>query len=143
MSTLGNRSTQGIITRLARNNCASPDAKPKLGTILAIAVLKRDLKNVDLGRIQPWARFARQNSPADRPYGVPFLIAQNDKDVIVGASVTKGFARRLCRAGGQVRYLNVAGKGHETTAADSATTTLDWIDARFAGKPAQTNCGRI
>jgi len=143
LASLGNRSTQGIIQRLARNNCASPNAKPKLGTIVAIAVLRRDLKNVDLGKVQPWARFAKQNSPASRPYGVPFLIAQNEQDAIVAASVTKGFARRLCRAGGTVRYLSVVGKGHETTAADSAATTLDWINARFAGARAPTSCDNL
>ncbi len=143
LSTLGGKSTQGIITRLARNNCASPNAKPKLGTILGVAILRRDLKNVDLGRIAPWSRIARDNSPTARPYGVPFLIAQNDKDVIVGASVTKAWTRRLCRAGGQVFYLNVTGKGHETTAADSAQQTLDWLDARFDGRRAENNCDRI
>ena len=32
---------------------------------------------------------------------------------------------------------------HETSAADSAGTTLDWIDARFARTPAPSDCGRI
>ena len=111
--------------------------------MLGILVLRRDLKNVDLGRIQPWARIARENSPAARPYGVPFLIAQNPNDAIVGAAVTKDFAHRLCRAGGTVHYVTISGKGHETSAADSARPTLDWIDARFAGRPARSDCARL
>ncbi len=140
LSGLGGKSTQGVIRRLAQNNCVVLGAKPKLGTVLGVMVLRRDLKNVDLGRIQPWARIASENSPSARPYGVPFLIAQNPDDAIVAANVTQDFARRLCRAGGTVRYVSISGKGHETSAADSKDVTLDWIDARFAGRPAPNNC---
>ena len=143
LATLGNRSTQGVITRLAQNNCIVLGKKPKLGTMLGVLVLKRDLKNVDLGTIQPWARISRQNSPAPRDYGVPFLIAQNPKDVIVGPAVTMAFTRKLCRTGARVRYISISGQGHETSARDTTAETLNWIDARFAGKPVRSDCGRI
>ena len=143
LATLGNRSTQGVITRLARNNCITLGAKPKLGTVLGVLVLRRDLKSVDLGRIQPWARIARENSPSDRPYGVPLLIAQNPGDVIVAPSVTHDFARRLCRGGATVRWVPITGEGHQTSARDTVAVTLDWIDARFAGRPAPSDCGRF
>jgi hypothetical protein len=32
---LGKPSTQGVITRLAKNNCVKLGAKPKMGTMLA------------------------------------------------------------------------------------------------------------
>ncbi len=143
LSTLGNRSTQGVITRLAQNNCITLNKKPKLGTMLGVLVLRRDLKNVDLGTIQPWARISRQNSPAARDYGVPFLIAQNPRDVIVGPAVTMAFTRKLCRNGARVRFISITGQGHETSARDTTAPTLDWIDARFAAKAAQSDCGRI
>ena len=143
LATLGNRSTQGVISRLAQNNCIELGKKPKLGTMLGVLVLRRELKNVDLGTIQPWARIARQNSPAARGYGTPFLIAQNPKDVIVAPAVTLAFARKLCRNGGRVRYLSITGQGHETSARDTTGLTLDWIDARFAGQPARNDCGKI
>lgn len=143
LSTLGKRSTQGVIARLAQNNCIVLGAKPKLGTMLGVLVLRRDLKNVDLGRIQPWARISRDNSPSPRNPGVPILIAQNPKDVIVSAPVTQAFARKLCRTGAKLRYIAISGQGHETSAKDTAGVTLDWIDARFAGQPARSDCGRI
>ena len=143
LSTLGKRSTQGVITRLAQNNCVVLGAKPKLGTMLGVLVLRRDLKNVDLGRIQPWARISRDNSPSARDPGVPMLIAQNPKDVIVSPAVTQAYARKLCRAGAKLRYMTINGQGHETSAKDTAGATLDWIDARFAGRPAPNDCGRI
>ena len=132
-----------MITRLAQNNCIVLGAKPKLGTMLGVLVLRRDLKNVDLGRIQPWARISRDNSPSSRDPHAPMLIAQNPKDVIVSPAVTQVYARKLCRSGARLRYISIVGQGHETSAKDSATATLDWIDAGFAGRPARSDCGKI
>jgi pimeloyl-ACP methyl ester carboxylesterase len=143
LATLGKQTTQGVIMRLAQNNCIVLGAKPKLGTMLGVLVLRRDLKNVDLGRIQPWARISRDNSPSARDPGVPVLIAQNPKDVIVGPAVTQAYARKLCRNGARLRYVTISGQGHETSAKDTAGTTLDWIDARFAGRQAVSDCSRI
>jgi len=143
LATLGRRPTQGVITRLAQNNCVVLGQKPRLGTVLRVMVLRRDLKTVDLGRIQPWARIARTNSPAIRDPGVPMLIAQNPDDVIVGPAVTRAHARALCRAGARIRWIDVAGQGHETTARDSTTATLDWLDARFTGSRAPSDCATI
>jgi acetyl esterase/lipase len=141
LSTLGGRQTQGIITRLSENNCITLDAKPKLGTVLGVIALRRDLRNVDLGRIQPWARHARENSVSFAPIAAPILIAQNPKDVIVSPTVTRQFARQACAAKKRVRWIDIAGKGHETSAKDSAAATLEWIADRFAGRRAPTNCG--
>lgn len=144
LRTLGSKSTGDLIDRLARNNCVTLGAKPRLGTIVGVAVLRTRLKNVDLGRISPWKDIARDNSPAARDYGVPFLIAQNDADVIVAPSVTKDFVRKLCRTGASLRYISInSAGGHPTSAADSADVTLNWIDARFAGERAPSDCGSI
>lgn len=143
LSTLGNKSTAGVITRLAQNNCVTLGKNPKLGMMLGILVLRRDLKNVDLGRIQPWARLARQNSPSAN-MTVPMLIAQSTKDAIVGANVTHAYAQRLCRNNVRVRYVTMETPGgHATSAKDSAETTLNWIDARFAGRPPRNDCGKF
>ena len=143
LATLGKKSTQGVISRLARNNCVRLGAKPKLGTMLGVVVLRRDLRNVDLGSIQPWAGLARTNSPAAAPNGAPFLIAQNPADAIVAPAVTRKFARDLCRAGAVVLYADIKGKGHETSAADVKDVAFEWIAARFAGSTAPNNCGRF
>lgn len=143
LSTLGRKQTQGIITRLAENNCITPGAKPRLGTMIGVAVLRRDLRNVDLGRIRPWAGYARANSVDARPIQVPLLIAQNPKDVIVAPAVTRQFARTACALGKRVRWIDISGEGHQTSAKDSAAVTLDWIDNRFAGLGARSDCGKF
>jgi acetyl esterase/lipase len=141
LRTLGSKSTGDLIDRLARNNCVTLGAKPRIGTMVGVAILRARLKNIDLGRISPWKDIARDNSPVPRDYGVPFLIAQNDADVIVAPEVTKDFVRKLCRNGARLRYVSINSTGgHPTSAADSATETLDWIDARFAGASAPSDC---
>lgn len=143
LSSLGGRQTQNIITRLAENNCVTLDAKPRLGTIIGVAVLRRNLRNVDLGRIRPWAGFARANSVNAAAIPVPMLIAQNPRDVIVAPAVTRQFARNACVQRKRVRWIDINGAGHQTSAKDSASMTLDWIDNRFAGLGARSDCGRI
>lgn len=143
LRTLGRPATGALIGRLARNNCVELGAKPRLGTIIGVAMLRRDLRGVDLGRIQPWARIARENSVAAISPGVPVLIGQNPRDTIVGPGITQDYVRRLCRTGARVRSISIVGEGHATSARDSARETLDWIDARFAGARAPSDCGRI
>ncbi len=144
LRTLGNKSTAGLITRLARNNCISLTAKPKLGTVIGIVALRRQLKGVDLGKISPWAELARDNSVAVRDYGAPFFIAQNQADVIVSPAITKEFVLKMCRAGARLRFVPMTTPGgHPTSAADSTEAMLDWLDARFAGDRAPSDCGSI
>ena len=141
---LGNKPTGDLINRLGRNNCVTLGAKPRIGTIVGIAILRARLKKVDLGRISPWNDIARDNSPAARDYGVPFLIAQNDRDTIVAPDVTRAFVRKLCRDNARLRYVVITSEGgHPTSAADSATETLDWIGSRVAGEQAPSDCSRL
>ena len=143
LSSFGNRTTQGIMTRLARNNCVELDMKPKLGMVLGIGALSGRLKTIDLGRIEPWASLARRNSPSRTGFGVPLLIAQNPKDDLVAPAVTRAYVKGLCRARNRVRWIDIIGEGHATSAKDSAAATLAWIGDRFAGTPAPSDCGKI
>jgi acetyl esterase/lipase len=142
LSSLGNRTTQNIIRRLAENNCTT-GARPKLGAIIGVSVLRRNLRNVDLGQMKPWSGYARSNSVDASAIRVPMLIAQNPRDVIVAPAVTRQFARHACRIGKRVRWIDITGKGHQTSATDTVDATLQWIDARFAGAPPPSDCGHI
>lgn len=143
LSTLGGKQTQGIITRLAENNCVTPGARPRLGTIIGVGMLRLNLRNVDLGKIKPWAGYAAANSVDASAITAPMLVAQNPKDVIVSPAVTRQFARDACRLGKSVLWIDINGKGHETSALDSADITIQWIDNRFLGRPARSDCGRF
>ena len=143
LSTIAGPQSQGIITRLAQNNCVNFESLPKLGTTIGILALQHNMRNVDLGSVEPWATRARNNSPTARAIAVPLLIAQNPKDVIVAPAVTRHFAQDACAARKRVRWVDISGKGHETSAKDSADVALNWIGDRFEGRPAPSNCGKI
>lgn len=143
MATFGARSVQKVMTRLADNNCVQFNAKPRLGTIIGIAIAQRAIRNLDLGSKQPWGRLMRENSPSPGAIPVPALIATGTGDTIVAPAVVLDFARRACALGKTVHYIVVPGGKHATIARTEATTILDWIDARFTGARAPTNCKAI
>jgi acetyl esterase/lipase len=138
---LGRRSTPAIMQKLA-SNCISVSSTPKLGALLGILTLRRDLKNVDLGKQAPWSGFVAANSTAPMQT-VPVLIAQTQNDPLVAAAVTRKFAQRLCANRVRVRWIDLPGKDHATTARQSAVETLRWIDDRFAGERVPSDCGKI
>jgi len=141
MATLGSRSVQNVATRLADNNCVQFNAKPKLGTILGIAVMQRAIRNLDLSTKAPWGKLMRDNNPSAAAIPVPAFIATGTGDVIVAPAVVRDFALRACALGKSVRFLSVKGGEHATVTRTEATTILGWIDARFAGQRPQNSCG--
>ena len=143
LSGLGKPQTPMTITRLAQNNCTGPGSQPKLGEMIGMVMLKNQLAGVDLGSIQPWVGIARANSLNPAAIEVPMLVAQNPADVIIGPAVTRNYARQACAAGKTVKWIDITGRGHPTSAQDSAAPTLQWIADRFAGKPAPSDCGSI
>lgn len=138
---IGRARTPGIIRRLARN-CITVDSGPKIGAMLGILALRQDFAKVDLGATPPWSSYAAANStsPVSR---VPVLFAQTQGDPLVAPAVTRAFARRMCANRVRVRWIDLPGKDHATTAKQSAAATLQWIDGRFAGVQAPNDCGRF
>jgi acetyl esterase/lipase len=134
---------QRTIRKLAQR-CIVLDSRPKLATLIGIVTLRQALKPVDLGTLQPWARHAAANSVPARSPGVPVFIATSDGDALVNAAVVTDYARRFCKAGGgRLRFVRLAKADHPGTARETAVQTLDWIDARFAGRPAPSDCGKF
>ena len=142
MDGVANRTNQGIITRLAQNNCVSLDKKPKLGTILGILTIVRATKNKDIAKIEPFGSFARANSVDAARVPGPLLIAQSRNDTIVAPSVTRKFAKAVCRRGTGIRWIDMSGD-HGNSARESAQETIGWITSRFDGNPAPNDCRRI
>ncbi|KMS60035.1 hypothetical protein V474_11080 [Novosphingobium barchaimii LL02] len=134
---------RGVVTRLARNNCVQLDKTPKLGTMLGVMSVRSGLKGKDLGTIEPWATLARTNSVDAGKVPGPVLIAQSVADPLVSPDATRDFARRLCARGRAVRYIAIPGGDHAASARNSAAETLDWIDARFAGRTPANDCRKF
>lgn len=143
LDAIANRTNQGIIHRLAQNNCVSLENKPKLGAILGIVTVARATKKKDIATIEPWGSWARSNSVDPARVPGPLLIAQGDKDVIVAPAVTRRFAQAVCRSRTKVRFIEMRGTEHVTSAKDSIGETLAWIGARFDGQVPPDDCGRF
>lgn len=139
---IANRTNQGIIRRLAENNCVSLNAKPKLGTILGILTIARATRNKDIGRIEPFGAFARANSVDPARVPGPLLIAQSRNDMIVAPAVTRRFAKAVCRRGTALRWVDMTGD-HGASAKESAQETIGWITSRFDGAPPPDDCRSI
>ena len=138
---IGARRTPAIIQRMARN-CVSVDSTPRLGALLGMLALRQDLRRVDLSTLAPWSSYVAANSvtPVSR---VPVLIAQTRADPLVAPAVTRRFARRLCANRVPVRWIDLPGKDHATTAKQSAPQTIQWIDERFNGARPPNDCRSI
>ncbi len=143
LASLGNRTTQGVINRLAQNNCVELGKNPKLGTILGIVSLRNSLKTIDFGTRKPWSGYAAANSVNAALVPGPVFIAQSAADPVVAPAVTRAFARKLCQRGSRVTWLDLPGGDHGHSARDSASATLDWIGTRFAGTAAGSSCRSI
>jgi acetyl esterase/lipase len=140
LSAIGSRSTRNIMIRLADNNCLETGRRPRLRTILGVTAVQRALRGLDLSRIQPWGALMRENNASPRAVPSPLLVVQGTADVIVAPAVTEDFVRRACANGKIVRFISVPGGEHGTVARTESGATLDWIDARFRGERAPSDC---
>ncbi|MDQ8755421.1 alpha/beta fold hydrolase [Sphingosinicella sp. LHD-64] len=140
LTAFGRRSTQNVIIRLADNNCIEVSGRPRLGTIIGIAVARQAIRGVDLARTQPWGALMRENSVSPRAVPSPLMVVQGTADTIVAPAVTLDFVWRACASGKTVRFISVPGGEHATVARTEVRTTLDWIDARFRGERAPNDC---
>ncbi|WP_428628936.1 alpha/beta fold hydrolase [Sphingopyxis sp.] len=142
MDGIANKSNQGIITRLAQNNCVSLDKKPKIGTILGILTIVRATKNKDIAKIEPFGSFTRANSVDAARVPGPLLIAQSRNDTIVAPAVTRKFAKAVCKRGTRLRWIDMTGD-HGASARESSAETISWIGQRFAGASAPNDCAKL
>lgn len=139
-----NKTTQGVIHRLAENNCIELNNKPKLGTILGILSVRQAVRKKDVTRMEPFAAAMRANSVDPARVPGPLLISQGTKDTLVAPAVTRTFAKAVCKRRTPVRWIEIPGGSHIDGARGPRTDeTLDWIDARFAGQTPPDDCRRI
>jgi pimeloyl-ACP methyl ester carboxylesterase len=86
---------------------------------------------------------ARANDPGDVRTTVPMLVVQGTADGTVPPPLTDTYVTtKACPIGDTVQYLHVTGATHGTVVIESAPTIVAWMDARLAGAPAPTTCGR-
>ncbi|MEO8839425.1 MAG: lipase family protein, partial [Herbaspirillum sp.] len=85
-------------------------------------------------------KVAAANEPANLRIRVPTLVVQGTADDTVLPVWTDAVVKAFCKNGNSVFYTKYPGAGHETVVQQSATQVRSWIDARFGGVEAESNC---
>lgn len=83
---------------------------------------------------------AAMNQPITRKAAVPVLMLQGMKDKGIVPQVTKGMFQLSCSYGSTVEYQQYKDDTHRSSVFASAETFTNWIQDRFANKPAPSNC---
>ena len=91
--------------------------------------------------LEPLLRFAATNDAATLHPPVPVFIVQGSADTTVPQSSSDALDKQLCANGATVRYDVYQGLAHRPVVPASASEVRAWVDARFAGQPAPSNCG--
>lgn len=95
------------------------------------------LKKPDL---RAFRKMARENEPGFLRISAPTLMLQGNADVTVLPKDTDEVARGLCARGNVLEYRAVAGADHDGVMEKAGADARAWIDARFKGERAASNC---
>lgn len=129
-----------ISTVRSVSNACLDDLDGKLAALSAQRPLPDPfLKQGVLDRV-PWDRIVTENSLFGVSGKAPLFIAQGENDSIVPREVTAHFIQSACRSKARVQYLVLPVKSHGSSAKAAVNPALNWIDDRFAGRPAPSNC---
>jgi pimeloyl-ACP methyl ester carboxylesterase len=89
----------------------------------------------------PWVhRFFEANAPAKRPIGGPLFVIAGEADQTVPIAGVRSAIEAMCATRQPVIFRSYPGLDHDPTMEASTPDQLDWIRARFAGKPAASTC---
>jgi pimeloyl-ACP methyl ester carboxylesterase len=86
---------------------------------------------------------AALNEPGALRISVPTLVQQGAADVTVRPQDTDAMTRQLCANGNDLDYRALPGADHNGSMVAGATYAHEWIDARFAGEKANSNCAAL
>jgi pimeloyl-ACP methyl ester carboxylesterase len=89
---------------------------------------------------KPWAPALAAQTPAPPEASIPAFVTQGTKDNVVPASTTALLQRQWCTAGSKLYVDWLAGVTHLGAMTASTSAAISWIDGRFRGTAAQTNC---
>jgi pimeloyl-ACP methyl ester carboxylesterase len=85
-------------------------------------------------------RFFEGNAVAHAPIGGPLFVVAGEADQTVPIEGVRAAVKQICAAKQPVTFRSYPGLDHDPTMEKSTPDQLEWIRARFAGKPASSNC---
>jgi pimeloyl-ACP methyl ester carboxylesterase len=87
-------------------------------------------------------RFFEGNAVGAVPIGGPILIIAGEADQTVPIDGMRVVAKQMCASGQLVTFRSYPNLDHDPVMEHSTPDQLDWIKARFAGKPATSSCAK-
>ena len=85
-------------------------------------------------------QFFARNTIGQKPAYRPLLIVSSDADPAVRMGMTAQVVARLCGQRDVVQFHDYQRSEFASVLGDSVRDQLTWIQARFAGRPASSNC---
>jgi pimeloyl-ACP methyl ester carboxylesterase len=89
---------------------------------------------------EPLRLFVSRNAPGAALSTGPLFLAQGTGDKVVAPQLTAALDKHLCEIGDTVDFRRYPGVEHVPLVGRATDDVLEWIAARFAGKPATSNC---
>ncbi len=99
-----------------------------------------DLIKSDPAKTPPWSDLIVQNDPGHTRMDSPLLIIHGSNDTTIPAGASQLLFDRLCKLGQVVTRTVYDGQTHTSVVPTAFPDVKRWIDDRFAGKPAPSNC---
>jgi pimeloyl-ACP methyl ester carboxylesterase len=94
----------------------------------------------DLG---PLLKAAAANEPGQLQITAPTLLVQGTSDQTIPPKATDVVARDLCRVGNLIFYRTYPDVSHEGVLTAAKADIESWVDARFSGAKAVSNCDEL
>jgi hypothetical protein len=85
-------------------------------------------------------RFLARNSAGERPARSPLLIISSGADAKGRRGLTDAAVERMCKQRDVVQFREYRNSEFSRVLGDSVRDQLDWIQGRFAGRPAPNTC---
>ena len=98
---------------------------------------------VDKPDLTKFLKMGARNEPGTLKISVPTLVVQGAADVTVFPATTDALTRQLCAKGNVLSYKVFAEADHQGSMVSGQTAALEWVNARFAGKPAANECSAL
>ena len=84
--------------------------------------------------------FFARNTPGRKPVHGPLLLISGEADPEVPSALTDTVVGRLCKQKDRVLFIEYPGLNTSAIMRESVSEQISWIQARFAGLPAPSNC---
>jgi alpha-beta hydrolase superfamily lysophospholipase len=139
-------SIDGLVAPAARADILSIDNScvvslaDKLDILSAQKPLKRRFLLQSPLALPGWRSAIAANSISSFSTTVPAIIFQGGSDTVVDPKVTAQVVRTSCQNGARLKFVYLPGVGHGGSAKASVAQAVSWINDRFRGKPAPSNC---